>query len=287
MKNTLIFLSLCLLKSALAMNIPIHEDASPTALPHRESSQTGWQKIQDLYQVYEKIQSPPIRTEIIHGLNHLLLTRQFDLIQKEEALVMADALKARHLALRLQQDQAPKEYGDFNSLPQEIFHEVIQNLKQDLGNIKDLRALLLANKSFHMAMASASVHLTLTPCRAKMPDTILAQIIEIFPNIVSLGLSGYRQISDTVLEQLMPLTKLSFLDLSYLQITDRGLLYLKGLAYLTTLNLRFCANIRDQGLENLKALPNLTTLNLIDCYQITDESKQSLKAALPMLQIIG
>ncbi len=275
------------MSAALAMEAPTQDFIGQAELSNQKTQQISWDKIQELYQVYEKTQSPSIRTEIIHDLNRLLLNRQLDPSQREEALIMVEGLKAHHLALRLQQDQSPQEYGDLNALPQEIIHEIIQALVQDQVSFKDLKGVLFANKSFHKAMMSAPINLNLSPYRERITDDVLVQIIEIFPNIASINLTGCNQISDTGLEHLKVLTQLTKLNLAWCsKITDNGLAHLRGLPYLTTLNLAWCNHITNAGLEYLKVLNQLSFLSLVGCNLITDAGLSHLKELTQLTTLI-
>ena len=76
---------------------------------------------------------------------------------------------------------------------------------------------------------------------------------------------------------------LSIIDISYTNITNKGLKYLKGVH---TINLKFCNQITDKGLEYLKGvhcgenlhnvgkglkyLKDVHTIDLFDCNKITD-----------------
>ncbi len=74
---------------------------------------------------------------------------------------MAQTLKATSLALRLEQYNSPRDYGDFHVLPQEMLELIIQILS-DKENIQDLYHILSLNKTFHNTMASALLHLDLS-----------------------------------------------------------------------------------------------------------------------------
>ena len=76
--------------------------------------------------------------------------------------------------------------------------------------------------------------------------------------------------NDAEMRHLQKLTNLEFLSLGRIQITDTGLVHLKGLINLQRLDLYGCENITDSGLEHLKGLMDLKTLNLTLCENITD-----------------
>lgn len=78
-------------------------------------------------------------------------------------------------------------------------------------------------------------------------------------------------------------SELRLLDLCHTDITDDGLLYLKGLTSLTALNLEI-TQISDAGLKHLTALTSLELL-YIGCTKVTEVGIAFLKEALPNLKI--
>jgi len=78
-------------------------------------------------------------------------------------------------------------------------------------------------------------------------------------------------LTDAGLVHLKGLTNLHSLDLFKCDnISDAGLIHLKGLTNLQFLELIFCENISDAGLGHLKVLTNLKKLSLEVCKNITD-----------------
>src|SRR5262249_7623030 len=70
-------------------------------------------------------------------------------------------------------------------------------------------------------------------------------------------LSVTRQVTDAGLKELSAFRKLTFLDLSFTEITDDGLKHLAGLNGLAELNLIGAAKVTDKGITALqRALPN-------------------------------
>ena len=99
-----------------------------------------------------------------------------------------------------------------------------------------------------------------------------------FSDVIGVGLSSWLpelQVSDTELEHLAGLTKLSNLDLSRARITDVGLQRLKGLPRLGLLNIS-STQVTDDGLEHLRGLTNLWMLSL-GYTQVTDKGGEHLK----------
>ncbi len=268
MIQRVLILSLGLLNAASAMEASPQNNAK-TSHEALTTQQTGWQKLQELYTSYQKNPSPSIRGQIIQGLYSLLNTGHLDQLQKNQALIMAQILKAPHLARRIEWNQSRGDHGDLTLFPEEILQEMIGFLGQ--GGLKDLKNLLLANKSFYQIIASARLYLDLSPYGNKITDEMLAQIIELFPNVVSLNLSGCEEITDAGLAHLKELTQLTDLNLVWCHlITDAGLAHLARLTQLTSLNLFGCALITDAGLAHLARLTQLTDLNLVWCHLITD-----------------
>lgn len=68
-----------------------------------------------------------------------------------------------------------------------------------------------------------------------------------------------------------------------LKITDDGLVHLKALTHLQTLNLG-STKVTDVGLEHLKGLSSLETLNIRNT-QVTDKGVKTLQDALPNCKI--
>jgi internalin A len=74
------------------------------------------------------------------------------------------------------------------------------------------------------------------------------------------------------------------LDLSYTELKDLGLAYIKAMAELRSLNLRH-TKVTDAGLENLKSLANLKSLDLRDT-EVSDEAVKKLQQSLPECKIV-
>ena len=105
--------------------------------------------------------------------------------------------------------------------------------------------------------------------------------LDSFPKLASLNLSNTlfgQQEEDW--ENLKNLEYLSSLDLSYTQITNKGLEHLKTFksrTSLKSLNLTRCRQITDEGLKSVGSLENLASLNLQKCGKIIGSGLQYLK----------
>ena len=90
------------------------------------------------------------------------------------------------------------------------------------------------------------------------------------------------KITDAGLVHLKGLTNLQTLNLRFTKVTDVGLEHLKGLTELQTLSLP--GRITDAGLVHLKGLTNLQTLDLIG-NNVTAAGVADLQKALPNCKI--
>jgi len=78
------------------------------------------------------------------------------------------------------------------------------------------------------------------------------------------------------------MTKLKRLNLDKCQVTDAGLVHLKGLSNLEFLHIG-STRVTDTGLAELEGLKNLKHLVITFCNDISDDGVAKLQAALPGL----
>jgi len=97
---------------------------------------------------------------------------------------------------------------------------------------------------------------------------------EVAEDVTQLDASGLH-FGDAEMRHVGRLKNLRTLYLDDTEITDAGMVYLKGLAELDVLALHG-TNINGEGLANLSALPKLRVLNLSKC-PITDDSLAHIK----------
>src|SRR5262249_13523169 len=98
-----------------------------------------------------------------------------------------------------------------------------------------------------------------------------------------LGLAG-TQVSDAGLVHLKGFTKLTGLWLQYTQVSDAGLVHLQGLTILRTLYLTG-TQVSDAGLDQLKGLRRLKEINVAQP-RVPAAGMERLSAALPNCIII-
>jgi hypothetical protein len=81
-----------------------------------------------------------------------------------------------------------------------------------------------------------------------------------------------------LVKELQDVDSLRFLDLAENRnVTNSGLMRLKGLPQLTGLNISSCT-VTDSGIEQLRELPRLAHLNVSYCNRLTDAALKSFEA---------
>jgi Leucine Rich repeat len=103
-----------------------------------------------------------------------------------------------------------------------------------------------------------------------------------FSHVTSVKLDG-AQVTDAGLVHLKGLTNLSCLQLRRTQITDAGLVHLKGLSNLSHLDIQI-NQVTDAGLVHLKGLSNLTDLAL-GVNPVTDAGMVQLKGLTKLIDL--
>lgn len=106
----------------------------------------------------------------------------------------------------------------------------------------------------------------------RMDDHLLRELVSELtglPFLTTLNLSENRNVTDTGLAHLHPLTHLTSLNLSSCGITDSGLAHLCALPHLESLNLAYCNRLTDACLKHIRAMPRLRYLDLLGCLSIT------------------
>jgi len=111
--------------------------------------------------------------------------------------------------------------------------------------------------------------------------TMIASLVRL--RTKSMTALAFTQVTDAGLVHLKGLTNLEKLNLAFTQVTDAGLVHLKELTKLEKLNL-VVTQITDAGLVHLKGLTNLEKLYL-NGTQVTAAGATELKKALPKINI--
>lgn len=106
-----------------------------------------------------------------------------------------------------------------------------------------------------------------------LDDDDLRQVvneIKDLPNLVYLNLAENRKITDVGVERLKHLRQITNLNLSSVDLTNKGLPHLLAFTRLETLDLSYCNRITDPGLKIVHDLRNLVSLNLQGCVKVTN-----------------
>jgi hypothetical protein len=85
-----------------------------------------------------------------------------------------------------------------------------------------------------------------------------------------LDLAENRNVTNEGLLRMKGLTQLTGLNLSSCSITNTGLSHLRELKHLTYLNLSFCSRLSDPALKTLEAMRQLTYVDLQGCLGFTN-----------------
>jgi len=108
-------------------------------------------------------------------------------------------------------------------------------------------------------------------------------LVHHFPQLRSLNLGACRKIGDAGVVHLRGLTQLHTLNLGYTRVTDRGLVHVKELATLECLML-YRNRVTDEGLRLLIALPKLRSLN-VNLTRVTDAGVREFQQARPEVKV--
>jgi len=102
--------------------------------------------------------------------------------------------------------------------------------------------------------------------------------------LVSLELTGCKNLKDDGIIDLKNLVNLMDLSLAYTGITDKALVIVKVLTKLFKLSLQGC-DVTDKGLMNLYNMPILQYLTLDPCPKVTKKEVENLKNRLKNLRV--
>ena len=95
--------------------------------------------------------------------------------------------------------------------------------------------------------------------------------------ITELNLAENRNVTNDGLVYLKHLPQLTSLNLSSCSLTNEGMSHLIALTRLERLDLSYCNRITDIGLKLLRSLRNLAYLNLQGCVKVTNGSISKLR----------
>lgn len=104
------------------------------------------------------------------------------------------------------------------------------------------------------------------------------EILGQFVNLVELDLHHNANVSDGICRQLLGLEKLEKLNMIYTNLTQTGLVQIRKLPVLHTLDIRGCTIIADAGMKNVARIPHLKNFQHYSG-SVTDAGLEDLTAA--------
>ncbi len=178
----------------------------------------------------------------------------------------------------------------FGSVTRVAFHFPV-SVESDLVSVAARRSPRLESRVFATPLNDARISILenlrdlreLDVSYCFVTDGDLADV-EALTSLRALRLSYNRDITDAGIVHLKGLTNLTRLDLAHTKITDAGLVHLNGLTRLVELNL-MSTDVTDAGLAHLKGLSKLSLVDL-RVTPVTDAGLKELQRALPRLKII-
>ena len=146
----------------------------------------------------------------------------------------------------------------------------------NLSNLKKLESLHITCKVTSKQLRNKRIHLKYQ----SLTDNDLA-FLENLKNLRYLGLRGSDDVTDKGLMHLKGLTNLETLHMYQASLTDEGLACLKDMKNLNDLSIG--GNFTEHGLKHLKELKSLEYLCLYTDYGIPNRAVRDLKNSLPFL----
>jgi Leucine-rich repeat (LRR) protein len=145
----------------------------------------------------------------------------------------------------------------------------------DISGLKNLESLYLGLRRTRTSRSDAK------PKQNISFQDIDLQCLKNLTHLKQLFLGPNHDITDKGLMYLKGLTDLETLDLSDANLTDDGLAYLKDMKHLNDLSIG--GNFTEKGLQHLKELKSLQFLYLFPDYAIPNRAIRELKKSLPIL----
>ncbi len=169
----------------------------------------------------------------------------------------------------------PRNLGSLEALPHEV-REMILTQVSHIGDLGDLKNLLLSSKSLHLMLKSTPIHIHPTRDVITIGDERFIKLTVLFPRMSSFSASKFQGIADNGFAQFPLLTNLTWLDFTHCLVNDKRIKNLRSMTQLTHLNLEG-TKISNTGLSNLAPLTKLKELSLANIKNITGDGLESLK----------
>ena len=190
--------------------------------------------------------------------------------------------------------------GGWAELPDELVEKVLEKL-QTAGHSEPqgpfglseatatVRLVCSGWKAVHDAMVMRLV------LRLETTDEAMGMLARRFPAVVSLEVkwkSGgpvHGVLTDQGMLAVRNLTSLKTLNISRcIELTDEGMRAVRSLPALTSLNLTYCIKVTDEGMRAVRSCASLTSLTLTHCNKVTNVGLRELRGltALTVLNFI-
>ena len=165
--------------------------------------------------------------------------------------------------------------GGSATLPDELLLRVLELVMLRFG-LKHWRgALRGVSRGWRAHHDGACTYLRL---RNGVTDEVMHALCGRLPALKTLILMNVTSLTAGGLRAVGGLIALTFLNLSYCNVTDAVLRELRDLTALTKLYLFRCTLVTDVGVRELRGLTALETLSLGDCTHVTDVGLQHCKS---------
>jgi hypothetical protein len=173
--------------------------------------------------------------------------------------------------------------GGSATLPDELLLRVLDHFMLRRDGEKEWRgAVRGVSRTWRALHDGACTRLRL---RNSVTDEVMHALCGRLPALKTLNLVRVTSLTADGLRAVGGLTTLTYLYLSYCNVTDVGVRELRDLTALTSLNLSSCTLVTDVGVRELRDLTALRKLVLDGCTHVTDAGLQHLMS-LPALSFL-
>jgi len=172
--------------------------------------------------------------------------------------------------------------GGSATLPDELLLRVLEHVRLAGGEKEWCGAVRGVSRTWRDLHDGACTRLRL---RNGMTDEGMHALCGRLPALKTLILVGVTSLTADGLLAVGGLTALTYLRLSFCNVTDAVLRELRGLTELSTLYLGGCTLVTDVGVRELRDLTALRTLILNNCTHVTDAGLQHLMSLTALFEL--
>jgi Leucine-rich repeat (LRR) protein len=164
--------------------------------------------------------------------------------------------------------------GGSATLPDELLLRVLEHVMLRRGEKEWRGGVRRVSRTWRALHDGACTRLRLSN---GVTDEVMHALCGRLPALKTLYLGGVTSLTADGLFAVGGLTALTYLRLSFCNVTDAVLRELRGLTELSTLYLYDCALVTDVGVRELRDLTALTHLVLSRCFHVTDAGLRELR----------